>query len=226
MGQFVDAVTDDVQTTWADVFAGRARRTRTPAWCCSTARRDRLWAAPLDRRALLLPGRRAGLPRLPFFDELERRFGAPGDFAEAYVIAHEVGHHVQTCWASRTGAADWCQDDLAASDLSSAGAPGGLLRRRIGDGRRRAPASWRPATSRRGSPPRPPSATTGSRRRRPAHRPGDLDARLLRAARAVVPHGVPGRQPGRLRHLQQRRLMRPSRLIGAETTQFGTHRLR
>jgi predicted metalloprotease len=52
---------------------------------------------------------------LGFFDELSNRFGAPGDFARAYVIAHEVGHHVQNL----TGVADKVQQRRSQVDEQS-----------------------------------------------------------------------------------------------------------
>jgi uncharacterized protein len=97
MGQFVDAVTDDVQTTWANEFQ-RSDTTyedtsvvmftgATNTGCGQADSATGPFYCPADRLVYLDTG---------FFKELESRFGAPGDFAEAYVIAHEIGHHVQT----------------------------------------------------------------------------------------------------------------------------------
>jgi predicted metalloprotease len=93
MVDFVDAVAQDDQQTWAGILGGRYQPTKVVLF------RDQIQSAcgfaqavtgpfycPEDRKVYL---------DLGFFDELRRRFGAPGDFAQAYVLAHEIGHHVQ-----------------------------------------------------------------------------------------------------------------------------------
>jgi predicted metalloprotease len=94
--QFVSFVLDDVQQTWAQLlpkYGDQYREARLAVFrdAVSTACGDAPAAVgpfycPTDERVYL---------DLSFFDELAQRFGAPGDFAQAYVIAHELGHHVQ-----------------------------------------------------------------------------------------------------------------------------------
>ncbi len=119
-GQFVHAVTDDVQTTWAGIFR-RAGRTYQPTQvvlfdgaystdCGNATSAVGPFYCPADGRVYL---------DVQFFRELERRFGAPGDFAEAYVIAHEVGHHVQSLLGIEDEVRRQAQEDAsAANDLS------------------------------------------------------------------------------------------------------------
>ena len=95
--QFVAFVTDDVQDAWARLFAEAGRRYEptklvlfsqaTSSGCGAASSATGPFYCPSDRKVYL---------DLGFFEELKRRFGAPGDFAQAYVIAHEFGHHVQT----------------------------------------------------------------------------------------------------------------------------------
>jgi uncharacterized protein len=89
---FVGFVLDDVNHTWRDQLPGYedARlvlfRNAIRSACGTATTAVGPFYCQLDHKVYI---------DLGFYDELRRRFGAPGDFAQAYVIAHEVGHHVQ-----------------------------------------------------------------------------------------------------------------------------------
>jgi uncharacterized protein len=94
MVDMVDAVMEDVQATWAELLGGRYQETRAVLF--RDAIQSTCGFASSATGPFYCPGDRKVYLDLGFFDELHRRFGAPGDFAQAYVLAHEVGHHVQT----------------------------------------------------------------------------------------------------------------------------------
>jgi uncharacterized protein len=94
MVDFVGHVTKDIQDSWTEKLGSRYRRTSLALFrdaiesgCGFAQAATGPFYCPADHKVYL---------DLEFFDELSRRFGAPGDFAQAYVIAHEFGHHVQT----------------------------------------------------------------------------------------------------------------------------------
>ncbi len=94
--KFVSVVLADTEDTWTSVFAADGQRYEPPRLVLFTGESESAcgygsaavgpFYCPLDRKVYL---------DLSFFDELDRRFGAPGDYAQAYVIANEDGHHVQ-----------------------------------------------------------------------------------------------------------------------------------
>jgi predicted metalloprotease len=94
--RFVGFVLDDVQKTWREIFAQRGQR-YTPAKLVlfSGATRSRCGYGSAEVGPFYCPADQNAYIDLDFYRELDRRFGAPGDFAQAYVIAHEIGHHVQ-----------------------------------------------------------------------------------------------------------------------------------
>ena len=90
---FVSFTLDDLQQTWADLVPGYQRATlvlfrgATQSGCGIGQSEMGPFYCPLDQQVYI---------DLGFYEELRGRFGAPGDFAQAYVLAHEIGHHVQT----------------------------------------------------------------------------------------------------------------------------------
>jgi predicted metalloprotease len=91
--EFISFVIDDVQTTWENTLSQRYRhatvvlfRDATESACGFAQTASGPFYCPEDEKVYV---------DLAFYEELKERFGAPGDFAQAYVLAHEIGHHVQ-----------------------------------------------------------------------------------------------------------------------------------
>jgi predicted metalloprotease len=95
--QFVSFVLDDTQRTWDQILPEQASRpyrhaklvlfrNYTQSGCGGAESATGPFYCPSDEKVYI---------DLGFYDELRQRFGAPGQFAQAYVLAHEIGHHVQ-----------------------------------------------------------------------------------------------------------------------------------
>lgn len=95
--KFVSVVLADTEDTWSEIFRRSGRAYEPPrlvlfsgevqSACGFAGAATGPFYCPIDEKVYL---------DLQFFEDLRARFGAPGDFAQAYVITHEVGHHVQT----------------------------------------------------------------------------------------------------------------------------------
>lgn len=92
--QFVSFVLDDAQQTWSKLLGPRYSAAKLVLF--RDAVRSGCGAAGAETGPFYCPTDQKVYIDLSFFEELDQRFGAPGDFAQAYVLAHEVGHHVQT----------------------------------------------------------------------------------------------------------------------------------
>ena len=116
---FVAVVLADTEDTWRELFRGMGRRYQEPTLVLfSGAVQSACGFAQAAVGPFYCPGDRKLYIDLSFYRDLRDRLGAPGDFAQAYVIAHEVGHHVQNL----LGIADRLQAERSGLSATAANA--------------------------------------------------------------------------------------------------------
>ena len=97
LGRFTRRVLADTEDVWKQVFQQAGQKYKEPTLVMFTgATRTACGQGLAQMGPFYCPLDQKVYVDLSFYEELKRRFRAPGDFAQAYVIAHEVGHHVQT----------------------------------------------------------------------------------------------------------------------------------
>lgn len=95
--EFISVVVADTEETWGEIFDQAGRTYQQPTLVLfSGAVESACGFAQAAVGPFYCPGDHKVYIDLSFYQDLQSRFGAPGDFAQAYVVAHEVGHHVQT----------------------------------------------------------------------------------------------------------------------------------
>ncbi len=95
--EFVTVVLAETEDAWGAIFSAAGKTYEQPSLVLfSGAVESACGFAQAAVGPFYCPGDRKVYIDLSFYQDLQSRFGAPGDFAQAYVVAHEVGHHVQT----------------------------------------------------------------------------------------------------------------------------------
>jgi uncharacterized protein len=96
MGRFVSKILGSTEDVWGEIFQASGQQYRKPTLVLYTG--GTRTACGVGQKAMgpfYCPNDEKVYIDLAFYDDLRQRFHAPGDFAQAYVIAHEIGHHVQ-----------------------------------------------------------------------------------------------------------------------------------
>jgi predicted metalloprotease len=96
-GQMISVVLKSTEDVWVEIFRTQGANYQPPVLVLfEEATRSACGVGQSEMGPFYCPADRRVYLDLSFFRDLSQRFGAPGDFAQAYVVAHEVGHHIQT----------------------------------------------------------------------------------------------------------------------------------